>query len=95
MDPLKDFRSKDPMVRDSTLHGEMVPSEEEVAYRRGYHQGYSMALYDVERGCSLKSLSLWAATTLRKWRIVGHPQKKGTFMKTISPPEAPAPPKAT
>lgn len=77
-------------VPDSVIHGTLIDTEIEHTYRRGYHQGFSMALLHLGEGHSIEELEAFAEGKLRDWRRVGYPYPKGTTIKAISPPEPPA-----
>jgi hypothetical protein len=73
---------------DSVIPGEPVLSDQEKAYRRGFHQGAWMATNAIREGATLHQMDLWIRR-LHAWRIKAHLWLRGARVKPVCPPPAP------
>lgn len=79
------------IVDDCVMPGERVLSDQEAAYRRGFHQGAWTAMNATREGVPLYKIEEWINGKLHAWRLKGHLWTRGAKVKAEGPPRAPEP----
>lgn len=82
------IRAKDEpewQLEDCAMHGDIVLSDAEKAYRRGFSQGVSITRQLIEASMSLEELHAWELALL-KWRKASAEWIKGQPVIACDPP---------
>ena len=84
----KPLPALDAYCDDCVMPGEPVLSDQEKAYRRGFHQGAWTAMNAIREGVPLHKVGAWL-NRLHAWRLKGHLWLRGAKVKPVFPPAAP------